>query len=376
MYIKMIRNILMITISYIFITGVTPIEASELNINARSAILMDAETGQVYYAKDGDKKSSPASLTKLMTAIIAVENGDMNDVVEVSSGAASISTGSTIGLNKGDQITLGNLLKAALIISANDATVAIAEHVGGNHDSFIYQMNRKAILLDAYDTRFVNTNGYYDPKHNTSAYDLGLITMYALQKPLINELVSTKEAEVSWIAPEKEKKVESTNRLLKAGEVEGIDGVKTGTTAKAGKCFIASSTRGDKRLITVVLHAGNRYKEATKLIEYGFSEVRPVVIFPAGKKLTEVQVKNAEEKSVSVHVPELVRVNIAKDQRKNIKLNIKLLNPPSAPVREGQVLGHAIFTVNGYRLIKVPLVASREVPPKSMFAKIMYWLSG
>lgn len=353
-----------------------PARAGSPNINARAAILMDAETGQVYYAKDAGNRRSPASLTKLMTAVLAVEYGKLSDVVEVSERAASVSVGSTIGLAKGDRITLDNLLKAALVTSANDATVAIAEHIGGNRDSFIYQMNRKAVLLGAADTRFANTNGYYDPQHYTTAYDLGLITRYALQKPYINELVATKEAVVSWVKPEKEREVNNTNRLLRGDEVEGVDGVKTGSTARAGNCLIASATRGDKRFIAVVLHAGDRYREASKLLEYGFAEVRSVTIFPAGKEMAEIQVAGGVNEVVPLTVADPVRVDIARDQQQNIKLDISLSDgPAAAPVREGQRLGHAVFSINGYRLIKVPLVAAREVPPASLFARLMYWFS-
>ncbi len=346
-----------------------------LNINARAAILMDAATGQVYYAKDAELRRSPASLTKLMTAILAVENGKMDDMVTVTERAASVSVGSTIGLNKGDRITLENLLKAALITSANDSTVAIAEHVGGNHDSFIYQMNRKAVILGAADTRFTNTNGYYEPQHYTTAYDLCLITRYALQKPYINKLVATRETVIRWVEPEKEKEVHNTNRLLRANEFQGIDGVKTGSTARAGNCLIASATRRDKRLIAVVLHAGNRYREAAKLLDYGFSEVRPVTIFPAGKEMVEIQVKDGIFATLPLTVAEPVRVEIARDQQLNIKLNLSLNSNTVAPVREGQRLGHAVFTIDGYQLIKVPLVAAREVPPVALLDRMLYWFS-
>lgn len=355
---------------------VVPAGADTPNINARAAILMDANTGQVYYAKDAGKSREPASLTKLMTAILAVESGKLDEVVEVSQRAASVSVGSTIGLNKGDRITLENLLKAALITSANDATVAIAEHIAGNHDSFVYQMNRKAVLLGARDTKFVNTNGYHDPQHYSTAYDLALITRYALQKPYINELVCTNETVIRWALPEKEKEVHNTNRLLRTGEVEGIDGVKTGSTARAGNCLIASATRGDKRLIAVVLHAGNRYREAAKLLDYGFSEVQPITIFPAGKVMADMRVKDGVYNTVPLTVADPVRVNLAKDQLQSIKLNILMDDEVAAPVREGQLLGYAVFTIDGYRVTKVPLVAAREVPSASLFARIMYWFSG
>jgi len=374
--------ILLTTVFYITLLNLTaePVGAAgtdQLNINARAAILMDAKTGQVYYAKDADKSRSPASLTKLMTAILAVENGRLDDVVTISGRAASVYVGSTIGLHEGDRITLENLLKAALITSANDSTVAIAEHVGGSHESFVNQMNRKALLLGAKDTKFVNTNGYYDPQHYTTAYDLGLITRYALQKPYINELVSTRETVIKWIEPDQEREVRNTNRLLREDEVEGIDGVKTGSTARAGNCLIASASRGDKRLIAVVLHAGNRYREAAKLLEYGFSEVHPVTILSAGQEMVEipVKVKDGVHKTVPLTVTKPVRVELTKEQQLNIKLHISTSKEPAAPVREGQVLGNAQFTVDGYQLIKVPLVAAREVPPTAIFDRMLYWFS-
>jgi len=372
--------ILLTTVFYITLLNLTtePVGAAgteQLNINARAAILLDAKTGQVYYAKDADKSRSPASLTKLMTAILAVENGKLDDVVTISGRAASVYVGSTIGLHKGDRITLENLLKAALITSANDSTVAIAEHVGGSYESFVYQMNRKAILLGAKDTRFVNTNGYYDPRHYTTAYDLGLITRYALQKPYINELVSTRETVIRWIEPDKEREVRNTNRLLREDEVEGIDGVKTGSTARAGNCLIASASRGDKRLIAVVLHAGNRYREAAKLLEYGFSEVQPVTIFPAGQEMAAIPVKDGVHKTVPLTVAKPVRVEIARDQQLNIKLHIATDKEPTAPIREGQVLGQAQFTLDGYQLINVPLVAAKEVPPTAIFDRMLYWFA-
>ena len=355
--------------------NVFPAIADDFSINARAAILIDGETGQVYYAKAADKERSPASLTKLMTAIIAVENGNLDDVVEITGLAASVSVGSTIGLNKGDKITLDNLLKAALVTSANDSTVAIAEHVGGSHDAFLYQMNRKAFLIGALDTKYANTNGYYDPKHYSTAYDLGLIARYALQKPLIRELVSTKETVVKWVSPKKEKEVKNTNRLLFSEEVKGINGVKTGSTARAGNCLIASASRGDRQFIAVVLHAGNRYREAAKLLEYGFKQVQSVVIFPAGKKLGEVAVRNGMESKVTVTVADPVRVNVARDQMKNIKVRVTLDQMPAAPIRQGQVLGSAFFTINGYRLTKVPLVASKEIAPKPLFNRLLYRMS-
>jgi len=350
--------------------------AEEMHVDAHAAILMDAETGQVYFAYNADRRNLPASLTKLMTAIIAVENSKPGEVAVVSKKAANVSMGSTIHLDEGDRITMGNLLKAALITSANDSTVAIAEHVAGSEEAFIYQMNRKAFTIGALGTRYANTNGYYDPGHYTTAYDLGLIARYALEKPRINSLVRVKGTTVKWInPPEREKEITNTNRLLRNDQMPGADGVKTGSTPRAGNCLIASATRGDRRLIAVVLHAKDRYEETVKMLEYGFNEVRPVVIFPAGGEMARVKVKEGIESSVTATVADPVRVNIARDQCQNIQLKVKLDENLKAPVREGQLVGHAEFTVQGYPLTKVPLVAVKEVQPENLFARLMFLLS-
>ncbi len=357
--------------------GGTVARADEMRVDAYAALLMDARTGQVYYAYNADRRNLPASLTKLMTAIIAVENSKPGEVAVVSKKAANISMGSTIRLDEGDRITMGNLMKAALITSANDSTVAIAEHVAGSEEAFLYLMNRKAFAIGARDTRYANTNGYYDPGHYTTAYDLGLIARYALENPRINSLVRIKGTTVKWInPPEREKEIANTNRLLRDEQLmPGADGVKTGSTPRAGNCLIASATRGDRRLISVVLHAKDRYEESIKLLEYGFNEVRPMVIFPAGGEMARVKVREGMESFVTATVADPVRVNIARDQFQNIQLKVKLDENLKAPVREGQLVGHAEFTVQGYPLTKVPLVAVKEVQPENLFGRLMFWLS-
>jgi len=349
------------------------VKAAELRVEAKAAILMDAQTGQVYYAHNAEQRNLPASLTKLMTAILAAENAKPGEVAVVSKKAAKVTIGSTINLDQGDRITMGNLLKAALITSANDSTVAIAEQVAGSEEAFLYEMNRKAFLIGALNTRYANTNGYYDPRHYTTAYDLAVIARYALANPRINSLVRMKGTTVRWINPaEREKKITNTNRLLKDEQTPGVDGVKTGSTPRAGDCLIASATRGERRLIAVVLHAKDRYETAAKMLEYGFNQVGPVVIFPAGGEMGRVQVNDGTAAFVTATVAEPVLVNIARDQLQDIKLRTTLGDNLPAPVRKGQMLGQADFTVQGYPLAKVPLVAAADVPPQNLLARLLF----
>lgn len=269
---KMQKKIIILFALFYFITPSIALPAS-LNVSAKSAILIDATTGRIFFDKKSTQRCHPASLTKIMTGIIAIELARPQELVTVSKKAAEVSVGSTIDLHQGDKISLENLLKAALIASANDSTVAIAEHIAGNHDLFVEMMNLKAGLLGAINTHFVNTNGYSKPNHYSTAQDLALLARYSMRNSYFAELVATKEAVIKWSGQDREMKVRNTNRLLRS-ELEGVDGIKTGSTPKAGSCLIASATRGDRQLFAVVLRSGNRYLDATRMLEYGFEKIK------------------------------------------------------------------------------------------------------
>lgn len=329
-------------------------------VAADAAVLMDVSTGQVLYDKHGSKRRAPASLTKITTGIIALEYGDLDKVVTVSSKAAAISIGSTIDLRKGDQITLGNLLKAALVFSANDSTVAIAEHIAGTHYNFIHLMNKKAIALGAFDTRFANTNGYSSPNHYTTARDLAVITRYALQNKAFNRLVRTRETTVTWKDPVKEKEITNTNRLLTTQEYPGIDGVKTGTAVRAGKCLIASATRDGRRLIAVILHSPNRYGDAVKLLDYGFKDIELQFLCQKGQVLAEVPVKEGVRSMVPAAAKEEVSVYL--DQENPPEVQKKIISSGlHAPVKQGDIIGKIIYETEQGELARTDLVAAENV---------------
>jgi D-alanyl-D-alanine carboxypeptidase (penicillin-binding protein 5/6) len=237
-------------------------------LNAMAAVLIEESSGRVLYSKNATKKRSIASTTKIMTALVALENGELENVVTVSKRAASIG-GSTIGLRTGDKYTLKEMLHALLMISANDAAIAIAEHVGGTVENFAAMMNKRAVSLGAVNSNFVTPHGLDRENQYSTAYDVALITREALKNPVFAKIVSTTSSSIPG------HNLYNTNELL--GSYRGVDGVKTGYTGKAGRCLVTTAKRDGMRLISVVLGSPTRNARAEasrKLLDYGFENFR------------------------------------------------------------------------------------------------------
>lgn len=353
-----------------------PAYAAAPRVTAAAAILIDASTGQVLYAKKADQRRSPASLTKIMTAMIALEYGNLDDIVTVSGRAAGVSVGSVIDLRLGEQITLENLLKAALITSANDSTVAIAEHVAGSHEAFLELMNNKALAMGAKGTRYSNTNGYSDPNHYTTARDLAVITRYALNSPRFNSFVSTREDTVHWVSNDRVLDIKNTNRLLRDDAYPDIDGVKTGSAIKAGKCLIASATRDHRRLVAVVLHSQNRYRDASILLDYGFDQVVPMVMCRAGDRIAVQAVRGGEKNVVAAAARDEVQVYLDEENIPRVLKIVRLYPAPEAPVSQGQIVGEVEYQLDDQKLGSTPLVAQEDVWPKTAIERFWHKLTG
>jgi D-alanyl-D-alanine carboxypeptidase (penicillin-binding protein 5/6) len=232
---------------------------------------MDGETGAVLYSKNPHESMPPASTTKMMTALLALERGMLEKPVRISGGAASVGE-SSVGLEANDILTLEELLCGALIRSGNDACVALAEAVAPSEEEFVLMMNLKAKCIGALQTHFVNTNGLPDFNHTASAYDLALIARTALRRPVFASIVSRRSHRLTWTYPEKTLEITNTNRLLWLDD--RITGVKTGTTDLAGKCLAASMRGYGRTWIAVVLNAPDRYGDVLKMFniihdEYG-----------------------------------------------------------------------------------------------------------
>jgi len=239
-------------------------------VGAEAAVLMVANTKQVLFSKNSEGIMYPASTTKIMTLITALEKGDPNSIVTVSPRAAACD-GSSLDLHTGDKLSLSNAMYGMMLVSGNDAAEAIAENVAGSIPLFVKMMNANAEKIGAKSTHFSNPHGLPDPySHYTTAYDLALITNYAMQNKEFAKIVSLREYDVTFLNGKKTH-VSNTDKLLKI--YPGANGVKTGYTDAAGDCLVAGAKRGGVQLIAVILNDDYRWDDAVKLLDYGFGQV-------------------------------------------------------------------------------------------------------
>lgn len=238
-------------------------------IEAESAIIVDFESGALLFSKNASQKLPIASITKLMTAIIALEEGDLDEIVTVSTQAA-LTGGSKIWLYAGEQITLRSLLYAVLIHSGNDAAVAVAEHISGDVETFVGKMNQKAKNLELISTNFENPIGFDHIDNYSTVYDLALLARYAYQKPFIRDAVKRKSMTVSSRDGKISHDLETTNKLLSS--FLNVLGLKTGHTHAAGLCFVSIIENGNgNKIITVVLNSPERFTETKRMASWAFN---------------------------------------------------------------------------------------------------------
>ncbi len=257
------------TVFFLFTIYFLPFTASADEIKSRAAVVMDAVTGRVLYAKNPDLRLMPASTTKLMTALVVVEKANLSSVTTVSKRAANTAP-TRAGLKEGDKVTIETLLYAALIKSANDASVALAEAVAGSEKEFIKLMNRKAIAIGANDTRFINPNGLPGKGQYTTAYDLSKIMRQAIKYPVLKEILGTRVAEVTTETG-KTIFVKNTNKLLWSDEE--LLGGKTGYTHQARHCFVSAGERNNETIVVALLGTPSRdllWKETEDLMTFGY----------------------------------------------------------------------------------------------------------
>jgi D-alanyl-D-alanine carboxypeptidase (penicillin-binding protein 5/6) len=328
-------------------------------VSACAAVLIEVKSGAVLYAKNAEIRRAPASTTKIMSAIVALEKGDLAKVVKVSRRAA-LTGGSTLRLRPGDRILLGELLEGMMLRSGNDGSIAVAEGVAGNVPNFVHWMNMKAKEIGALQTNFRNPHGLRAPSHYTTALDLALIARYGLANPRFARLVKTRTAVLEWVEKAKRVEIRNTNRLL--WYVEGADGVKTGTTGEAGHCLVASATRDGKKFIAVVLHSHNRWADSARLLEYGFTDFSIFRIATARRSVGTVPVKNGKRRSLPLYP----RHDLFAVVEKGYENRLQTAVIPSeeafeAPVIAGEILGKIGYSYDGRYVAGVDLISRNPV---------------
>ena len=321
----------------------------EVKINARSAIVYDRKYKKVLYEKNMNEKVPNASTTKMLTAIVAYENADMDEVVTVSKKAANTG-GSRVGLRTNDKVTLGDLMHGLLICSGNDAAVAIAEYVGGTEEEFCEMMNEKAKEIGALSTNFVTPHGLDRENHYSTAYDLALIADYAMNIEYIKNIVCKKTENIK--INDYIKTLNTTNEMLSV--YDGADGIKTGYTSKAGRCLITSATRDDWQLICVVLGCDTknfRTSDSIKLLNYAFEaydffDIASIVdkkhtIFVEKSRDTNYVIEFNQKYVLPMKVDEVEKLRVVYDIEKNF----------TAPFNKGEKIGK-ISVFCGEELLK------------------------
>lgn len=242
-------------------------ELSKPSTHAESAALIDVTSGRILFSKEGDKQMRIASLTKIMTAIVAIENGKLDDKVKVSA-AAFGKEGSSIYLKLGEEMSLENMLYGLMLRSGNDAATAIAEHVGGSEEGFVLMMNQKAEEIGLRGTHFMNPHGLDADGHYSTANDMARLTAYALQNPIFKRIVATEQKSAPNPNESWDYSWHNKNKMLRL--YEGADGVKTGYTKKAFRCLVSSATRNGQQLAAVTLNDGDDWNDHARMLDFGF----------------------------------------------------------------------------------------------------------
>jgi D-alanyl-D-alanine carboxypeptidase (penicillin-binding protein 5/6) len=362
---------LAIILIIVLIFQINPAQAAqEPYISADAAVLMDAHTGQVLFAKNPHKKRPPASTTKIMTALLALELGDPDEIVTVSPGAAAVGE-SSIYLDAGEKLKLSDLVFGALLKSGNDACAAIAEHIGGSIEGFAALMNKKAYAIGARHTHFVNPHGLPAKGHLTTAYDLGLIAVHALKNAKFSEIVSTREQIIDWYGKSWDRKLKNTNKLL--WRYHWADGVKTGTTREAGQCLVSSASKDSRRLVAVVLKSGDRYGDTVRLFEYGFANFEYRQVAVAGEIFRSVPVQDGIMDSVPVRFTGDLALLVPKDRPEALEIRSEITHGLKAPVQKGRQAGWVKVYLDGQLVGRSDLAVVVDVPERTWWEMFKRW---
>ncbi len=340
-----------------------------LMTTAESAVLMD-ENGTVLYEKNSHKPLPPASVTKSMTlllAVEAVEQGKLQLTDDVyASENASKQGGSQIWLKQGEKMSAYNLLVSIAVVSANDAAVAIMEHIYGSEQAAVEAMNKRSQELGLTDTHFSNVNGLPVANHYMSAYDTALIAKEAVKHPLYLELCGIKEY---WLRDGKNWLV-NTNKLL--WWYKGADGLKTGWTEEAKYCFVGTAKRDGLRLIAVVFAAPeprSHLRESIKLFDFGFANYSALAVVEQGAVIERMKVSKGEERDVQLVAARDLSLLLAKGQSKSIQKKVVIEPNSVAPIQQGQKYGELVVLRDGQEIDKVDLVAEKSIA-RAGFVKI------
>jgi D-alanyl-D-alanine carboxypeptidase (penicillin-binding protein 5/6) len=339
-------------------------------LSGNGAVLLDTQSGQVLFAKNKDEKLPPASITKILTALLAIESGKLDNIVMVGANPPLLE-GTRVYLEEGEKVKLRNLVLASLVYSANDAALAIAEYLGGTEEKFTEIMNKKARELGAVNSNFVNAHGLTAKEHYTTAYDIAVITRYAMNNVTFREIVKTKV--VDWQGQAWQTRLINKNEML--WSYEGADGVKTGYTTEAKCTIVASATRQGQSYLAVVLGSQGKetWADAQKLLDYGFKNYQTVQLARPEEVIATLDFDS--KKKLQLVAERGFSLSLLQTGSKKVESRLSL-QPLGRYIAKGQVVGEMIYAVNGKDVGAVNLVAKEQVKVWSLLDLFLYSLAG
>lgn len=358
------------------------------DVTAPNAVLIDYATGKILFDKNAHEQAYPASTTKVMTAILVLENADLNDIITISEDLYV--DGSSMYLLKGESFSVEELLKVLLIRSANDVAEVFAVHISGSVEAFAELMNKRAKELGALNTHFTNPHGLPDENHVTTAYDLAVIAKHAMSFDLFKEIVSTVRLtiEATDFTPEK-RYYRNTNRFLwgtgvgnqilykgtyKDIKYDAIDGIKTGYTPEAQNCLISSSNIDGHRLIAVVLGAQalNVYADSRTIIDYGYENFQSIQLATKNSVKATAVIEDGIENNISLYIADSLDAIIPKNiDIANLNEEIIINENIKAPISLGEVLGKVIYSIEDEVIGEVNLISKNVIDKMPIIKKIM-----
>lgn len=353
-YLKKLGAFLFLLLFVMTIISIIPVFAAP-SISGEAYILIDGNNGQVLHGKEIDKKLNPASTTKILTTIIALEKGNLEDVVTIGKNVPLVQ-GTKVYLREGEKVTLGNLINATMIHSANDAALAIAEHIGGSQEKFATLMNNKAKEIGAKNSEFLNPHGLTEDGHITTAYDLAIIGKYAMQNQEFRDIVIKKVYD--WEGQEWQTRLINKNELL--WDMDISTGIKTGYTSAANHTIVASAKEKDRELIAVILGCPNGkslWSDAQKLLEFGFKNFQNFTMSEPEQIVATLNL--GKDQQVNLAPVRSSSISIASNQQVNMERNVQL-DEIKLPIKEGDILGQLVINIDGEEVEKIPVKALEE----------------
>lgn len=357
---------------------------NEISLNCRSALLMEASTGEIIYEMNSHDKLEPASVTKIMTMLLTMEALDsgritLDDKVIISRKASKM-TGTCLLLEEGEVRTVNDLLTGIAVESANDASVAIAEHIAGSEEEFVNMMNKRAKELGMADTHFKNPHGLHEEGHVTCAHDIAIMSRELLNHEKIFDYISIYMTKVT-VGKKNNVVRELANKNKMVRFYDDVDGIKTGFTENAMYCISATAKRNNLRFISVIMGApstGSRNNDARKLLDYGFANYSTYTVGKKGDVIKTIEVSKGNKTSINAVFDNDVNVLIRKGEEKQIEPKFILPDKISAPIAKGDKLGELLITKNGETIQNITIVSQEDVPKASFINNILkalrYWI--